>query len=202
MPLSDPAPIKPLYESDWFKILATALVTALFTEPIKVWFQNRIRRRQMRKSVLSEVGFNLKRLKEMAYQANGFLLIQRPDMALKMLDVQAESLQHTAFDKAIEDYYLFRLLPDEQLIRSFYNAIDRINSDISANRNMMPSSEDVSSVHGITYYIKQEVEFIASELFKRSSNRRFIDGTSLLKDSWNRIMDDVYDIQKTESAEV
>jgi hypothetical protein len=110
---------KALWDADQLKvvlptILVTSFVTAVITEPVKVWIQSRSKKRQIRRSVLAEVGMNLLRLNDLAR------IVSCHEDQITMSETLLLAVNRTAYDGAQRDFYLYNQIPEVAWLNEFY----------------------------------------------------------------------------------
>jgi hypothetical protein len=130
---------KAFWDTDLFKILATAVVTVAFIEPVKVWLNNRLKKRQIRRSVLAEVGLSLSLLKVMIDEVKK---LSGPNQVDRMNRFQllSHEIQRTAYDNALKDYYLFSQTPECKWIGRLYWAVSKVQSESAKYDSFDPLS--------------------------------------------------------------
>lgn len=153
----------------WEKILAAALVTSFFTacltEPVKAWIQHKLKRRELRRSIYSEIANNFWALQAQVNFAN-----RNAEMKTGIGSRFALGYKRLAYDLAMKDatiYYSFsyqELYSIEDLYRSFeQQVLSQFNDDDQQLRN----AEFV--VHHLLWMVK--CRFMSEYLmFKSSQN--------------------------------
>lgn len=125
----------------WEKTLAAALVTSFFTacltEPVKAWIQHKLKRRELRRSLYSEIANNFWALSAQVSYAK-----HSSDMKAGIGSRFALGYKRLAYDLAMKDatiYYSFsyqELYSIENLYRSFeQQAFSQFNDDDQQLRN-------------------------------------------------------------------
>jgi hypothetical protein len=97
-------------------ILLTSLVTAVVTEPIKVWIQNLWKRRQIRKHVLGEIAFDFRKVWIISMSVKS----GSPESFMR---AETERIRFIEYEAAKKEFYLFSRVPDYYLIELFYEAL-------------------------------------------------------------------------------
>ena len=123
-----------LGNTDWWKILVTAVVTALLTEPLKVWFTNINRKRRILQSVLMEASRNVSQGQNLVdlHSQGGFttsdgVALQSHEQDLVFCKAAASVFRTCRYDAALQDLYLFYSLPESDWIDAMYDSWKRFH---------------------------------------------------------------------------
>lgn len=116
--------------TDWWKILVTAVVTALVTEPLKVWFTNINRKRRILQSVLMEASRNVSHGQNLVdlhsqggFTTSGGVALQSHEQDL--IFCKAAVFRTSRYDAALQDLYLFYSLSESDWIDAMYDSWKR-----------------------------------------------------------------------------
>jgi hypothetical protein len=190
---------KLMSDPEWQKILATSLLTATPTgfvaEPIKVWWQNRIKVRQIRRYILAEVANNLSRLNQVINE----ILPRRADFRTVMRDLDAISIR--AYDEARKDSYLFNRLSESRWLENVYWGFERLglplddpraeaNPGVFARRLITDAIQYIDS-HPAT---RRVVGAVGSDFIKRQIKPTL---RMRMSDSWRELQAELNSVQET-----